>query len=328
MTFSVVVPVYNAEKYLASCLESIRSQSFTDWECILVDDGSTDGSGAIIDSYAAADCRFRAEHRRNEGEGGARNAGVSLCSGDIVGWVDSDDLLLPGVLEEVARLFAAESPDMVRIRHLPFEGTPPQVDCANRNYTLIEGKSNITEWAVSTLACAGYCWLTFTRRSLLTAPFPVGVQYAGDALYTLANVVGMNRILQSEFCGYLYRDTPGSIMKKPFPSQERVRFLKAYRALLDKFGEDSVRLSWMGWFNLVNWALRPKDRNCRNEIHSIFCGMLASGKIKISQLPSFARIPAGIYAKTGWLWPVRLTYSFIKCAIAFRDSLRAIIHAK
>ena len=88
---SVVVPVYNAERFLHKCVDSILSQSFSDLELILVDDGSPDNSGAICDDYARQDSRVKVIHQRNSGVSVARNRGIQEASGDYIGFVDSDD---------------------------------------------------------------------------------------------------------------------------------------------------------------------------------------------------------------------------------------------
>lgn len=88
---SVIVPVYNVEKYLSKCIESIINQTLKDIEIILVNDGSTDNSGKIIDRYAVKDKRIKVIHKKNEGQGSARNAGIDIATGEYVGFVDSDD---------------------------------------------------------------------------------------------------------------------------------------------------------------------------------------------------------------------------------------------
>ena len=88
---SIIVPVYKVEKYLCRCLDSIVAQTFTDWECILIDDGSPDNSGKICDEYAEKDGRFRVIHQENAGVSAARNAGLDAARGEWIGFVDSDD---------------------------------------------------------------------------------------------------------------------------------------------------------------------------------------------------------------------------------------------
>lgn len=96
---SIIVPVYNVEKYLSLCLDSILSQSFTEWECILVNDGSQDRSGSICNFYAAKDGRFRVFHKENGGVSSARNIGIEKAKGDWFVFIDSDDLLYDYSLE-------------------------------------------------------------------------------------------------------------------------------------------------------------------------------------------------------------------------------------
>ena len=97
--FSIIIPVYNVAPYLRECLDSVLAQTFTDWEAICVDDGSTDGSGAILDEYAAKDSRFRVFHQSNAGVSAARNRGLDEAKGEWIWFVDSDDKIKPYALE-------------------------------------------------------------------------------------------------------------------------------------------------------------------------------------------------------------------------------------
>ena len=104
MKFSIIIPVYNVAPYLRECLDSVLAQTFTDWEAVCVDDGSTDGSGAILDEYAAQDSRFRVIHQENAGVAKARQVGLDAARGEYIGWVDSDDVIEP---EHYASLICA-----------------------------------------------------------------------------------------------------------------------------------------------------------------------------------------------------------------------------
>lgn len=99
--FSIIVPVYNTAPYLRQCLDSILAQTFEDWECILVDDGSTDGSGAICDEYDRLDERFQVVHIANGGVSKARNLGIERATGKWIAFVDSDDTLLPSCFQHL-----------------------------------------------------------------------------------------------------------------------------------------------------------------------------------------------------------------------------------
>lgn len=95
---SIIIPVYKAEKYLNRCIDSILAQTFTDWELLLIDDGSPDRSGDICDEYAKKDTRIRVFHKNNGGVSSARNLGLDNVLGEYVTFVDSDDWLLENTL--------------------------------------------------------------------------------------------------------------------------------------------------------------------------------------------------------------------------------------
>ncbi len=96
---SVIVPVYNVEKYMERCVDSILRQTYTNIEIILVDDGSTDASSRLCDEYAARDGRIKVVHKENGGLSDARDAGLAVAEGDYIGYVDSDDWIEPDMYE-------------------------------------------------------------------------------------------------------------------------------------------------------------------------------------------------------------------------------------
>ena len=110
---SVIVPIYNVEKYLPRCLDSILKQSYSHLEIILVDDGSTDNSGKICDSYAAQDPRVHVIHQPNGGVSSARNRGIEAATGQYIGFVDPDDYIAPQMYEILLRCIRQHQADMV-----------------------------------------------------------------------------------------------------------------------------------------------------------------------------------------------------------------------
>ena len=108
--YSIVIPVYNVERYLEACVASVVNQTFQDFEILLVDDGSTDGSPALCDSIAGCDSRIRVIHQSNLGLGGARNTGIAHAQGEFIWCVDSDDTVTSDALEKIdAALKASEA---------------------------------------------------------------------------------------------------------------------------------------------------------------------------------------------------------------------------
>jgi len=113
MRFSIIIPVYNVKKYLKECVESIITQDFTDYEIIMIDDGSTDGCSELCDKYEKVDARIRVLHKKNGGLSSARNCGLDKCVGEYVIFIDSDDWIMPGSLSAIDACIGRDSPDVL-----------------------------------------------------------------------------------------------------------------------------------------------------------------------------------------------------------------------
>ena len=111
---SIIVPVYNVKPQLKRCLDSIVNQTYKNFECFLVDDGSTDGCGEICDLYAKNDDRFVSIHQRNAGLSAARNNAMNLADGEYVSFIDSDDFVLPEYLENMVHVLESNDCDVVK----------------------------------------------------------------------------------------------------------------------------------------------------------------------------------------------------------------------
>ena len=115
---SIIVPVYNVEKYLNQCLNSITNQTYKNLEIILVDDGSTDTSGSICDEYAKRDARIKVIHKENGGVSSARNVGLNIATGNYIGFVDSDDWIELNMYEFMIKKMQECKVDLVRCSHV------------------------------------------------------------------------------------------------------------------------------------------------------------------------------------------------------------------
>lgn len=117
---SVIIPVYNAQAYLRQCVDSVLCQTYPDLEILLIDDGSTDSSGAICDALAAGDSRIRVIHQPNRGVSAARNAGLEAATGELVSFVDADDTLDADMYEFLVRLMEEHDADIAHCayRHI------------------------------------------------------------------------------------------------------------------------------------------------------------------------------------------------------------------
>lgn len=191
---SIIIPIYNTAPYLRQCLDSILSQTIADWEAILVDDGSTDNSGAIADEYAALDDRFRVLHQGNQGQAAARNRGLGVAKGEYMAFVDADDSLESNYLEQL--LAHIEDVDVVQAG---YQRVTPEGDG-------LESKVP-QHFYQFTSAC-----MRLYRRAFLESRqlrFPEGMYYE-DVIFStrLWQQSPRYRIISSH--GYRYTCTPGS----------------------------------------------------------------------------------------------------------------------
>lgn len=120
---SIIVPVYNTEKYLRRCLNGLVNQTLQDIEIIVVDDGSTDGSAEIIEEFAKSSCCIRVIHKENGGQGSARNLGIIHATGDYIGFADSDDYVDTTLFEKMYQKAVETDADMVECRFYFLEET-------------------------------------------------------------------------------------------------------------------------------------------------------------------------------------------------------------
>lgn len=189
MLFSIIVPVYNSEKHLKRCINSIISQSYPNWELILVNDGSTDKSGDICDNIAATDKRLKVFHTHNGGVSKARNIGLNVSKGDWVTFCDSDDELCPHALESYLSVIK-EGVDLiragfVRIKKNSFEQISTAKSVESDKVSIIE-KCHYSKYEA-------YIWNSCFRRSNLNnIRFDESISWCEDHLFTF-NAISKSR---------------------------------------------------------------------------------------------------------------------------------------
>lgn len=168
---SIIIPVYKVENYIARCLDSLISQTYSNLEIICIDDGSPDKSGDILDKYAEKDCRIVVVHKNNEGVSAARNDGLKIATGDYIGFVDSDDYVNKSMFERLINLLKRESVDIATCSYI-FDYAGELVYVKNKNKvpttkTSIEDFLKYIYLRDEYKAVAGYLWTRLFKRSLL-----------------------------------------------------------------------------------------------------------------------------------------------------------------
>lgn len=224
--FSVIVPVYNVEKYLSDCVKSVVEQEGPrDWECILVDDGSTDASGRMCDTFAAELPGVKVIHQKNQGLAAARNAGVRAAVGEWVLYLDSDDLWPQGMLGRL-RETLEQHPGydwyVARYREIDLDGGTPR-DPQGMNFVPGECSDETFADRVARLYDAGHwsVWKYCLRRKFLSdweIEFWPDVVWAEDWPYSLLLAQACRRFYFADFVMTLYRpNRPGSLLNSNLP---------------------------------------------------------------------------------------------------------------
>lgn len=208
---SIVVPIYNEEKYLRQCVESVLAQTHTDWNMILVDDGSTDSSPAICDEFANADPRIRTIHRKNGGFSAARNAGMDLADGEYITFLDADDAWHPQFLELALAGIKRTKADVISFGFTnKINGFSKEIK-ARYDITLTDGET-FTEWVLYQRHESHPCsvWGKLYKREVLkNIRFTPSIGYEDlDLSYRL--FPGLKSIAVSDLKLYYYRPNPNS----------------------------------------------------------------------------------------------------------------------
>lgn len=175
---SIIVPVYNVEKYLDRCVDSIINQSYKDLEIILVDDGSKDSSGSICDEYLLLDKRIKVVHKENGGLSDARNVGIDRALGDFVCFVDSDDFIHPEMVERLVKAQEDNCADMVVCNFCWIEESETEFyknnNVLTNNYEVFYGEDVRKQLYLNNIITAISCCKLFKKEIFATLRYPVG----------------------------------------------------------------------------------------------------------------------------------------------------------
>lgn len=244
MKLSIIIPVYNAREFLHRAVESVASDPGDDWELILVNDGSKDGSGQLCDHYAASDSRIRAIHQENRGPGGARNTGLENARGEYLFFVDSDDSLIPVTLEVIREALKRVEPDILTFDYFSDDGEghliPKTANFAPdgtsfRTFRLEEYPKFLNSMPAT--------WARVWKRSLY---IDNGIRYPDRAFYGEDLQTSGKLFALADSIAYLpsglyrYLDRPGSLMNTADPERNR-HMLTAVGDLTDWYERHGLR---------------------------------------------------------------------------------------
>lgn len=213
---SVIIPVYNAEKYLSECVESLLNQTLVSCEFIFVNDGSTDASQAVVEAYAQKDSRIQIIHQINQGVSIARNTGIQMAKGDYITFVDADDFIDVDYLEQMYQT-AIQYNALIVVANFKSETDgkwlriEPVYEC-NKSISKEEIQHNILPIFLKNDSLNSCCVKLFNKHFIheQQLQFPVGMANGEDALFCLKAFSVADTIIFINSCGYSYRSVSGS----------------------------------------------------------------------------------------------------------------------
>ncbi len=201
---SIIIPVYNTAKYLDQCLESVLEQSYTDWECIVVDDGSTDNSGAICDNWGERDNRFVIIHQKNQGVSAARNHGLERSKGEYICFIDSDDWVEPMYLSHLYYgMKNNEEVDMV-VSGFISEGDKSEFIKPQKKQIIKLRPEGTKDLMVNINLLYGPCFILYCSSIIYDnhLQFPIDVDFGEDTIFNynyLRHVQGITFITEADY---------------------------------------------------------------------------------------------------------------------------------
>jgi glycosyltransferase involved in cell wall biosynthesis len=280
---SIIVPVYNVREYLPRCVESLLGQSVEDFEVILVDDGSTDGSGAICDRYAAQDARVRCIHKENGGLSSARNAGLDAATGDWILFVDGDDYLVTFALEQLTALAGVHAEaDFIHFLYRETADGTWQGEIETPNIQISTKPEDMFYWQYA-LGGEGSsaCTKLFRRELFRDLRFAEGIRHEDEELMTrLLPRCHRAVYMDLELYGYVMRS--GSIIRSNFhPGSLDIFPIMDQRVeMLQSFGlEELVRDTKTRMFRTAAWLYcKAKRAGFRQEAATLKSRILEGAK--------------------------------------------------
>lgn len=299
MKLSIIIPVYRVENTLRQCIDSITSQSYTDYEIILIDDGSPDCCGKICDELSATDNRIKVIHKDNGGLSAARNAGIEVAGGKYITFVDSDDTIAPGTLGYLADILEKHPEyDILEYPVSVLYGSPEE--------TLLMFKERVYRndiaryWHENDAYTHAYACNKIYRKELFdNVRFPVGIVFEDVWIFPLL-LEKATTIATTKKGLYLYHANSSGITANA-GEKELEMLLKAYMKILDNKDFFSVKFymhivnTQMDVYSYTGNVLLPKYAMTLKELAQLKFSMMLKGLIiKFSDVKTLCRIHKAI----------------------------------
>lgn len=264
---SIIVPVFNAKDYISNCIRSILCQSYANFELILVDDGSTDGSGELCDFWSKRDGRIKSIHQRNSGQSAGRNKGLSLACGEYILFVDSDDYISPCLLQSALSKMIMTDSEVCIFKHalVSEDGGDPYPYPEDKKFpsdSISDGHLAVEYLISQKIHC--YAWIRLVRSELYKRIgffFPEG-RLMEDMSTTLRVLGEAKRVCYIQRVFYYYRQRKAStvgIWKHQLTVDAIAALDEWYEYIVDRYPDLRVKLlNYDIKFTIYCWVSEPK----------------------------------------------------------------------
>ena len=269
---SVLVPAYNVALWLPSCLDSILAQTYQNLEIIVVNDGSTDNTGTILDSYAKKNGRIVAIHQKNAGLVAARETGIAHATGDYVTFVDGDDTIAPDMYEH---LMANALKYKADISHCGMDFVFPdghiEPHYGTGRLLVQDNIEGLRELLIGELVEPSLCTKLYARYLVTNSCLDKSVLNNEDLLRNFTLFSRANRIVFEDFCGYQYFQRPGSMSKDSSKALQNLKhILRARKLIVDNSSEELYPYAMRLWLSTYINAINQKSDDCDEQMEE-FC---------------------------------------------------------
>ena len=267
--FSVIVPCFNSKNFIRKCIDSILAQDYDDFEIILIDDGSTDGTSMILDDYSSKCSRIKVYHFSNAGVSYSRRRGITLATGNYLIFVDSDDSINKNLLKELDYTIHNQNfPDIIRYQaNLVNDDKHKNHQRYNFNgnsNTILTGMESLKQWSITGKKYAVYWLFAFKKTVFSNVLFTVNLRCYEDVALIPVLIASSGKVVTIDYVGYNYTcNNLNSLTNIQSLDAERARaldFIKAYKYAIENFSKLSNVSSLDIAFFYADYAKRLRGK--------------------------------------------------------------------
>lgn len=310
---SVILPVYNLGEFLVPCLDSLKTQTYPNLEFLLIDDGSTDGSGTVCDEYAKLDTRFQVIHKNNGGVSSARNTGLDTAKGSYIAFVDADDRVVPEYFDVLMEDIVTQDVQAAFCSYRLIDEDGNVLPLQSPRFTKTERISDRKDMVISATNY-GIVWGGVIHKDLIGTERFLGLRYGEDSLFMYNLLCKASAISQNPFAGYLYlQRTTGATATKEIPNIFKAKdhlVVHAHRYLnLPQSVRESqtVRQKFLlhyanKFHNVAHMSVLKENRQHHKQISSFLDEHFRHLAPELCNLPRKTRFCIRLYAKAPRLY--------------------------